>query len=70
MKSTNGGLKIQMPGSYSAHLVAQTTNGGISGGFATQAAGSRHNSLDTTIGRGGPTLDFTTTNGAITFGSD
>ncbi len=67
VQSTNGALAINLPGSYSAHLVAQTTNGGISGDPSLRAEGRHHTTLDTNVGEGGPTLDFTTTNGHIAF---
>jgi hypothetical protein len=67
VRSTNGGVQIQMRGGYSAHLVAHTTNGGISGDFPNGPDGHSHSSLDTTVGQGGPTLDFGTTNGGISF---
>ena len=67
VQSTNGALAIKLPGSYSAHLVAHTINGGISGDVPNQDEGHHHTTLDTNVGQGGPTLDFTTTNGHIAF---
>ncbi|SEG54027.1 hypothetical protein SAMN05421819_3396 [Bryocella elongata] len=64
--TTNGGVTVSVPPSYSAHLVASTTNGGISAvnGLST-SAGRHHKQLDTTLGNGGPTLSFETTNGGV-----
>ena len=59
--TTNGGVSVTLPAGYSAHLVASTTNGGIS----TSDGGSHHRQLDTTLGSGGPTLRFETTNGGV-----
>ena len=67
VRSTNGSMRVQMPAGYSAHLVARTTNGDVSGEFPNRRYGQPPNSLDTSVGRGGPTLDFDTTNGHIAF---
>lgn len=67
VQSTNGGVNVKLPGGYSAHLVAQTTNGRISGDLDGQSSGWRHNTLETNVGQGGSTLDFSTTNGHIAF---
>jgi len=63
--TTNGGVTVSLPQSYSAHLVASTTNGGISAPTGGLSGGHHHRSLDTTVGSGGPTLSFETTNGGV-----
>jgi hypothetical protein len=64
--TTNGGVSVQLPPNYSAHLLAETTNGGTSLNLpnAPQDGVHRH-SIDTTLGSGGPTISFETTNGGV-----
>jgi DUF4097 and DUF4098 domain-containing protein YvlB len=62
--TTNGAVAVSLPQAYSAHIVASTVNGGISGPNGTQPA-DHHKELDTTLGSGGPTLTFETTNGGV-----
>jgi hypothetical protein len=61
-RTTNGGISVQADHNYSAHVLASTVNGGID---VFGQTGTRHHSVDTNIGSGGPTLDFETTNGGI-----
>lgn len=61
-KTTNGGISVDATPNYSAHVVASTVNGGID---VAGQSGSRHHSIDTNIGSGGPTLDFETVNGGV-----
>lgn len=70
VRSTNGGLRVKLPASYSAHVLAQTTHGGIHGPFSNQPHDWRSNSIDTNLGRGGATIDLATTNGGILFASN
>jgi len=67
-KSTNGGVSVNAPDHYSAHLVASTVNGGISVDFPIMIKGSISNHLDTQIGQGGPTIQVETTNGGVSIG--
>jgi hypothetical protein len=67
-KSTNGGITVNAPGNYSAHLVASTVNGGIEVGFPITVQGSVKNHIDTQIGQGGPTIEVETTNGGVSIG--
>jgi DUF4097 and DUF4098 domain-containing protein YvlB len=64
--TTNGGVSVKLPSNYSAHLVANTTNGGTALNIpnASQSGVHRH-SIDTTLGSGGPTISFETTNGGV-----
>ena len=64
-KSTNGGVSLNAPDGYSAHLIADTVNGGIAVGFPVTVQGQIRNHLDTTLGRGGPTVRLQTTNGGV-----
>jgi hypothetical protein len=65
--TTNGGVTVSIPQHYSAHLVANTTNGSASLHVpSADQNGVHRRSIDTTLGNGGPTLSFETTNGGIT----
>jgi len=67
--TTNGGVSLQVPQSFSAQLEAQTSNGGIHTDLPqVQTAaqpGHRSNHLSTALGAGGATLKVTTTNGGV-----
>jgi hypothetical protein len=67
-KSTNGGVTVNAPDHYSAHLVASTVNGGISVAFPITIQGSINHRIDTQIGQGGPTVQVETTNGGVSIG--
>ena len=69
-KSTNGGVTVNAPDNYSAHLVAATVNGGVSVGFPIKIQGSIRNHIDTQIGQGGPTIEVQTTNGGVSISHD
>ncbi len=64
-RSTNGGMSVTAPDHYSAHLVVQTVNGGISVGFPITVQGTIKNHLDTNLGQGGPTIHLETVNGGV-----
>jgi len=66
-RTTNGSVKVEAPADYSAHLVADTTNGGVHLGFANQSQDRRSHHVDTNIGQGGSTLRFETVNGSMQF---
>jgi DUF4097 and DUF4098 domain-containing protein YvlB len=63
--STNGGVSVSCSDRYSAHLIAQTTNGRVRIGFPTSALANTGNRLDANLGQGGPTLDLETVNGGV-----
>jgi len=67
VSTTNGGVTVAMPASYSAHLQAETRSGTIQSDFpATLAAGNlRPRQLDSNIGAGGPLIHVTTQNGGV-----
>jgi len=69
-KSTNGGVTVNAPEHYSAHLIASTVNGGISVDFPITTHGSIRNHIDSQIGQGGPTIQVETTNGGVSIGHD
>lgn len=64
-KSTNGGITVKAPEGYSAHLVAETVNGGVHVAFPITMTGTIKNHVDADIGRGGATLQFQTVNGGV-----
>lgn len=65
LRTTNGAVEIQIPGSYNAALEAATTNGGIQVDFPVTVTGRISKKLSTVLGDGGPTITATTTNGAV-----
>ena len=67
-RSTNGGVSVNAPEHYSAHLIAATVNGGISVDFPITIQGSVRHRIDTQIGQGGPTIQVETTNGGVSIG--
>ena len=66
VSSTNGGISVKAPENYSAHLIADTVNGGISVDLPMTGHGATRNHLDTTLGQGGATIQFETVNGGVT----
>jgi hypothetical protein len=64
-ETTNGGVTLNVPSHYSAHLEAATVNGGIHVDFPITVQGDIKNSLSTNIGEGGPTIHAETTNGGV-----
>lgn len=66
LTTNNGGVTIAMPKSYSAHLQAETGNGGIQSDFPLTAQGNlKSHHLDFSVGAGGPLIHVTTGNGGI-----
>jgi len=65
VSTTNGGVTIRVPSSYSAHLETGTVNGGVSVDFPVTVQGeiSKHLALD--LGSGGNLVRATTTNGGV-----
>lgn len=64
--TTNGGVHLTVPASYSAHLETSTVNGGIEIGFPVTVQGRIGRRLSADLGKGGPTVRVTTTNGGVT----
>lgn len=63
--TTNGGITIAVPEGYSARLETRTVNGGLDVGFPLTVQGRIGHSLDAVLGRGGPIIRATTTNGGV-----
>ena len=64
-RTTNGGITVKAPAQYSAHLITQTVHGGTSINFPITVQGAIGNRVDTSLGQGGATIEFTTVNGAV-----
>jgi len=66
LRTTNGGLHIEVPSGFDARLEASTVNGGIHDDLAVATRG-RHTGgrVETDLGRGGPLLRVETTNGGL-----
>lgn len=64
-KSTNGGVTVRASDRFRAHLVADTTNGGISVGFPLTTQGKLGHHVDTDLNGGGAPVHLETTNGGI-----
>jgi hypothetical protein len=65
-QTTNGGISLNIPENYSAHLETGTVNGGIEVNFPITIQGEIKHHLATDIGSGGPTIHAETTNGGVT----
>jgi DUF4097 and DUF4098 domain-containing protein YvlB len=65
-ETTNGGITLNIPENYSAHLETGTVNGGIEVNFPITIQGEIKHRLTTDIGSGGPTIHAETTNGGVT----
>jgi hypothetical protein len=64
VKTTNGGIVLNMPANYSAHLETGTVNGNLQIGFPVTVQGSTRE-LAVNLGAGGPTIRAKTTNGGV-----
>jgi len=62
----NGGVHLTVPNSYSAHLETSTVNGGIEIDFPVTVQGRIGRRISADLGKGGPTVRVTTTNGGVT----
>ncbi len=65
-RSTNGPITVKAPEHFAAHLVADTTNGGISIDFPITVQGKIGHHIDTDVNGGGPAVHLETTNGGVT----
>jgi DUF4097 and DUF4098 domain-containing protein YvlB len=66
LRTSNGGVHLSIPSSYSAQLETGTVNGGLDIGFPVTVQGSFGRSFTTQLGGGGPTIRAVTTNGGVT----
>ena len=65
VRTTNGGVELAVPANYSAQLETGTVNGGMEIGFPITVQGRINRRLTTTLGKGGPLVRVTTTNGGV-----
>ena len=65
LRTTNGGVHLNVPSNYSAMLEAGTVNGGLDLGFPITVQGTLGRRLTTQLGAGGATIRATTTNGGV-----
>jgi hypothetical protein len=63
--TTNGGVTLEVPADYNAHLETGTVNGGISIDFPVRVQGRIDRQLSTDLGSGGATIRAVTTNGGV-----
>ena len=66
VRTTNGGVELEIPSNYSARLETGTVNGGMNIGFPITVQGRIDRRLTTQLGQGGPLVRVTTTNGGVT----
>ena len=64
-RTTNGGISVEAPAQYSAHLITQTVHGGTSINFPVTVQGAIGKRIDTSLGQGGATIEFITVNGGV-----
>lgn len=65
VRSTNGGVTLLVPATYSAQLEAGTTNGGVQVDFPVTVQGRLGRRLNATLGEGGAPIRVATTNGGV-----
>jgi hypothetical protein len=63
--TTNGGVVLEVPADYNAHLETGTVNGGVHMDFPVRVQGRLGRDLSTDLGSGGPTIRAKTTNGGV-----
>jgi len=72
VKTTNGGVNINMPNNYSAHLETSTVNGNLSSDFPLNVPlterGRMPKDISVDLGSGGSPIRVTTTNGGVRVG--
>lgn len=64
--TTNGGVVLEVPSDYNAHLETGTVNGSVNIDFPVRVQGRLSRQLSTDIGSGGATIRAVTTNGGVT----
>jgi Toastrack DUF4097 len=65
LRTTNGGIRLRVPEDYSARLETRTTNGGVNVDFPVTVQGRIGREISATLGKGGPLVRATTTNGQV-----
>ena len=64
-ETTNGGVSLTVPSSYSAHLETGTVNGHVDVEFPVTVRGEISRQLSFDLGSGGPLVRAVTTNGGV-----
>lgn len=65
-RTTNGSITLELPASANADLDMRTTNGGVSSDFPLMMEGTfSRREMRGTLGKGGPRIRLSTTNGSI-----
>lgn len=65
VRTTNGGVTLEVPEGYSARLETGTVNGGMRTDFPLTVQGRVGRRLEAVLGDGGPLVRVTTTNGGV-----
>ncbi len=65
LRTTNGGVVLEIPPGYNAELETGTVNGGMEFDFPVTIQGRISRRITTTLGKGGPLVRAVTTNGAV-----
>ncbi|MGH7713230.1 MAG: DUF4097 family beta strand repeat-containing protein [Gemmatimonadaceae bacterium] len=65
LRTTNGGVSLDIPRGYNAQLETGTVNGGMHVDFPITIQGRIGRRITTTLGSGGPLVRAVTTNGAV-----
>lgn len=65
LRTSNGGVRLYVPNSYSAVLETGTQNGHMDVDFPITVQGSFRRQISTQLGNGGATVRAVTTNGAV-----
>jgi hypothetical protein len=65
LRTTNGGVRLRIPDDYSARLETGTVHGGIDVDFPVTVQGRIGREFATTLGKGGPLVRASTTNGGV-----
>jgi hypothetical protein len=65
LRTSNGGVRISIPSTYSANLEAETMNGSIDVDIPVTVQGRLGRQLSTQLGAGGPLIRAVTTNGGV-----
>lgn len=65
LTTTNGGVHLEVPPSYSAQLEASTVNGGFKTAFGEAPKGRGERKLTAAMGSGGAPVKVTTRNGGV-----
>lgn len=65
LRTTNGGVELEIPEGYSARLETGTTNGNLDFDFPITLVGTIGRRIETDLGAGGPLIRAMTTNGGV-----